>query len=49
MKNPSWYNEQFWENVSHVLFFMGAALALFSDNTNLLLFIIIAILLMRFN
>jgi hypothetical protein len=36
-------------NISMILFFLAGAVALFAEHTNLLLFIIIAILLMRFN
>ena len=36
-------------NISMILLFLGGAVALFAEHTNLLLFIIIAILLMRFN
>jgi len=42
-----WNNKDLWLNINYVLFFIGAALALFADHTNLLLFIIVAILLMN--
>ena len=41
-----WNNEQKWQNISYVLFFIGGVLALYAGHTDLLLFIIIAILLM---
>jgi len=42
-----WNKERILSEVSYLLYFIGAVIALFSNNTNLLLFIIVAVLLMR--
>ena len=42
-----WHKEDFWQSINYILFFIGAAIALYADHTNLLLFIIVAILLMN--
>lgn len=43
----NWKDETLWQNISYILFFVGGVLALYQHNTDLLLFIIIAILLMN--
>ena len=42
-------DDQVVNNISHTIFFMGGVIALYTEHTNLLLFVIIAILLFRFN